>query len=40
MENHGLNRLEAINLIRERDSFAVGSIPRIIDKHFYWLGTH
>jgi len=40
MENHGLNRLEAIYRIREKDPYAVGSIPRIIDKHFYWLGTH
>lgn len=40
MENHGLNRLEAINRIREKDPYAEGSIPRIIDKHFYWLGTH
>jgi len=41
MENHGLNdRLEAINRIREMDPYAEGSIPRIIDKHFYWLGTH
>ena len=40
MENHRLNRLEAINRIREKDPYAEGSIPRIIDKHFYWLGTH
>jgi hypothetical protein len=40
METYGLNRLEAIYRIREKDPYAVGSILRIIDKHFYWLGTH
>ncbi len=39
MEHHGLNRLEAINRIREKDAYGVSSIARIIDKHFYWLGT-
>ena len=37
MENRGLNPLEAIYRIRQKDLYAVGSIPRIIDKHFYWL---
>ena len=40
IKNHRLNQLEAIYRIREKDPYAVGSIPRIIDKHFYWLGTH
>jgi hypothetical protein len=40
MQTHEVNRLEAINRIRERDTYAAGSILRIIDKHFYWLATH
>lgn len=40
MQTHGVDRLEAINRIRENDIYAVGSILRIIDKHFYWLATH
>jgi len=40
MDRHGVNRLEAINRVREKDNYAVGSIPRIIDKHFYWRATH
>lgn len=40
MENHHLSRLDAVNRIREMDEYAVGSIPRIIDKHFYWIETH
>lgn len=40
MQIHGINRLDAINRIREKDAFAAGSILRIIDKHFYWLATH
>lgn len=40
MQTQGANRLEAINRIRERDTYAVGSILRIIDKHFYWIATH
>ena len=34
MENHHLNRLGAINRMRNLDEYAVVSIPRIIDKHF------
>jgi predicted house-cleaning noncanonical NTP pyrophosphatase (MazG superfamily) len=40
MQTHGVDRLEAINRIRERDIYAESSILRIIDKHFYWLATH
>jgi len=40
MQIHGVNRLDAINRIKEKDAFAEGSILRIIDKHFYWLATH
>jgi inorganic pyrophosphatase/exopolyphosphatase len=40
MQNHEVNNLDAINLIRERDTYAESSILRIIDKHFYWLATH
>jgi hypothetical protein len=40
MNGHGVNRAEAINRLREKDPFAIGSIPRIIDKHFYWCATH
>ncbi len=40
VNNQEVNRLEAVNRIREKDPYAVGSIPRIIDKHFYWMGTH
>lgn len=40
MQTHEVDRLEAINRIRGKDTYAVGSIQRIIDKHFYWLATH
>jgi len=40
MDRHGVNRLDAINRVREKDNYAVGSILRIVDKHFYRLATH
>lgn len=39
IQNHRLNPEEALNQIRGKDPYAVGSIPRIIDKHFYRIAT-
>lgn len=36
-KNNNINRLDAIAHLTNMDLFSVGSIPRIIDKHFYHL---
>lgn len=39
MQAYAIDRPETRNRILEKDTYAEGSIPRIIDKHFYWLAT-
>jgi hypothetical protein len=34
-----LDRDEAINHLKNLDAFIVGSLPRLLDKHFYWYGS-
>ena len=36
-QNYGITRLEAIAKIRSKDIHALSSMPRIIDKHFFWI---
>lgn len=35
--NNNINRLDAVAHLINKDMFSIGSIPRIIDKHFYHL---
>ncbi len=40
MANHNLSREEAINYVKDLYPFVVRSIPRLLDKHYYWIAQY
>lgn len=37
MDNHGFDREQAKNYLRQKDKNCMGSLPRLIEKHFFYL---